>query len=311
VRRWVWLALLVVACSAPYSTGASTSTPSPWSCRLPVVLGAGGPQTAGFLSLPGSTITPAPNAVDGLFYDRPLARWVPGGPPRLSDDGLLYAYVDGDQTSSRIHLVNLRTNADKVLAAGGPWRIVGIRPDAVYVDRIEYLPYSQAYGVLVADRGLWKVALDGGAPAQLTSDSRGWMVAGGAAWGGGVLDVAGGPNDIVRLDLKTMNVATWFAPGMRSRVIAVDANGVPLILSEAADEELWRVPAPNGAVKVWSGPGDGPRPEGSVAVDGRVVWMNGSALARNWIIYRYSAASGLEVVANFTDRLVSVAGPCA
>jgi hypothetical protein len=271
----------------------------------------GGPQTAGFLSLPGSTITPASSTGDGLFYDRPLARWVPGGPPGLSDDGFLYAYVDGDQTSSRIHLLDLRTNADRVLATGGPWRIVGVQPDAVYVDRIEYLPYSEAYGVLVADRGLWKAPLDGGAPTQMTSDSRGWMVAGGAAWGGGVLDVAGGPNDIVRLELKTMKVVTWFAPGMRSRVIAVDANGVPLILSEAADEELWRVPAPNGAIKTWSGPADGPRPVGSVAVDGRVAWLSGSGLARDWIIYRYTDSRGLEVVANFTDRPISVAGPCA
>ncbi len=131
MRRWVWLAVVLVACSAPpsASTGSPAggpTTPSPATCRLPVIEGSpgqgGGPQTPGFLTIPGLIFSPATGAGDGEFYDRPLARWVPWGPPNLSDDGLLYAYVEGDQTSSRIHLVDLRTNADTVLAAGGPWR---------------------------------------------------------------------------------------------------------------------------------------------------------------------------------------------
>jgi hypothetical protein len=248
-----------------------------------------------------------------MFYDRPLARWVPWGPSALSDDGSSYAYVDGDTTASRIHLVDVRTKRDTVVAEGGPWRLVGLQPDAVYVMRIEYLPESPAYGVLVAGRGLWKVPLKGGEPVELTSDGREWpFVAAGAAWGAGsTLDVAGGPNDIVHLDLRTMQVTTWFAAGKRSRLLAVDATGSALIRTEAAEAELWRVPSPGGAVKVWSGPANGPWPDYPVAVDGGVVWFSSANPTPTWSIYRYSAASGLELVANFSDHPMTVAGPCA
>ena len=307
--RLAALALLLLACSSQPSASAS---PSPWSCRLAVVQGTKDtgfvPGNPGFLSLPGLSFSPALDAGDGRFYDRPLKRWVPMGPPALSEDGLLYAYVDGDQTSTRLHLVDLKSNIDRILAQGGPWRVVGVQPDAVYIDLIKYLPYSEAYGVLTEDQGLWKVPPDGGPPVELSSDPRGWLVAGGAAWGGGYLDIAGGPNDIVRLDLHTMKVTTWFKPGKRSRILAVDSAGVPLILAEAADEEVWSVPAPAGAVEVWSGPGDGPRPEVLGAVDGGVTWFTGGSLT-SWTIYRYSSR-GLEIVATFTDP-VMVAGPCA
>jgi hypothetical protein len=108
-----------------------------------------------------------------------------------------------------------------------------------------------------------------------------------------------------------MQLTTWFAPGKRSHVLAVDAGGVPLIMSEAADEELWRVPNPNGAVEVWSGPADGPRPYYPAAVDSAVVWFSSANPTPTWSIYRYSAAAGLEVVASFADHPMTVAGPCA
>lgn len=319
MRRLAALALLVVACSAQPPSSAAL-TPPPWSCRLPVISGSigqgAGPQTAGFLSLPvpgsGFSFTPAPNAGDGMFYDRPLARWVPWGPPALSDDGSTYAYVDGDQGSSRVHLVEVKTERDTVVAQGGPWRLAGLLPDAAYLMRIEYLPYSEAYGVMAVSRGLWKVSLTGGAPVQLTTDSRNWTVGAGAAWGdSSTFDVAGGPNNVVRLDLNTKQSTIWFAPGMRSYVLAIDAGGAPLIMSEAADEELWRVPAPSGAVKAWSGPTNGPRPYGPVAVDGAVVWLSSANMTPSWSIFRYTATAGIELVANFSDHSVSVAGPCA
>ena len=266
------------------------------------------------MSLPGTgfSFSPAPNAGAGVFYDRPLARWVPWGPAALSADGSSYAYADGDRVSSRVHLVDLRTNRDIVLADGGPWGVVGLQPDAVYMMRLEYLPESPAFGVIAAGRGLWKVPLKGGVPVKLTSDTREWMISAGVAWGGGsTLNIAGGPNDIVRMDLQTMQVTTWFAPGKRSHVLAVDARGVPLIMSEAADQELWRVPAPGGGAKIWSGPTDGPRPYYPVAVDGGVIWFSSANSTPSWSIFRYSAARGLELVANFSDHPVSVAGPCA
>jgi hypothetical protein len=225
---------------------------------------------------------------------------------------LTLAYIDGDKNSSRLHLVDLKTTKDRVLAEGGPWRIIGLQPDAVYVMRVQYTEDTPAYGVLELGRGLWKVPLDGGVPVQLTSDSRNWaFVSGGFAWGdASTVDVAGGPNDIVRLDVKTRQAQTWFAPGKRSRVLAIDSSGVPLIVSEADTNELWRVPAADQAAKMWSAPYKEIGPYGPVAVGGNVVWFSSRSYAREWGIYRYSAAKGVELVARFSDHPVWVAGPC-
>jgi len=92
---------------------------------------------------------------------------------------------------------------------------------------------------------------------------------------------------------------------------AMVVPGVPLIMSEAADEELWRVPAPGGAVKVWSGPTNGPRPYDPIAADGATVWLSSANTTPTWSIFRYTAAAGVELVANFSDHPVAVAGPCA
>src|SRR5260370_36161942 len=103
MRRWVWLAVVLVACSAPpsASTGSPAggpTTPSPATCRLPVIEGTpgqgSGPQTPGFLRIPGLSFIPATGAGDGEVYDRTLAPWIPLGPPSLPDDDWLYAYVD-------------------------------------------------------------------------------------------------------------------------------------------------------------------------------------------------------------------------
>jgi hypothetical protein len=318
MRRLAWLALLLVACSAqpPVTATSPGATPSPVSCRLAVIAGTrgqgSGPQQAGFLSLPGMTFTPALDAGDGMFYDGPLKRWVPAGPPALASDGLTYAIVAGDTKLSRLYLVDLRTGGEVLLATGGPWQVVGIEPDAVYVMRIEYVE-SPAYGQLPISHGLWRVPRDGGPPVALTSDSTDWQILGsGAAWGGGsTLDVAGGPNDVVRLDLATRQLTTWFSPGMRSRVIAVDRSSAILVMSEAADDELWRVTSPGRAVKVWSGTTDVLGPWYPAANDGDVVWFSSRSGTPAWAIFRYSPDRGLQQVASFTDHPVSVAGPCA
>src|ERR1700738_1189220 len=190
MRRLAALALLVVACSAQPSGTAPTTSPSTSSnvCRLPVRYvsidqGVEKVQT-GFLSLPGSTLTPATDAGgDRFYYNRALARWVAWSPSALAADGFTYAYVDGDKKSSRLHLVDLRANNDRVLAEGWPWSVVGVLADAVYVTRVEYLPESPAYGVLVKPLGLWRVPLIGGGAVQLTDDTRAWAyVSPGAAW---------------------------------------------------------------------------------------------------------------------------------
>ena len=316
--RWIALvALALCACSPQPAATGSPAAPSAWSCRLPVVSGSrgqgAGPQTPGFLNLPANTFTPAGGTGNGMFYDRPLKRWVPWGPPALSADGATYAYVDGDNTSSRVHVVDVTTGADVVLATGGPWRLVGLQPDGVYVMSVKYLPYSEAYGVLAVGQGLWKVPLQG-APTQLThDDGRNWsFIGGGAAWGDGSgYNIAGKPNDVVRFDLRTGELTTWFDHGTRAWVLGVDTGGAPLIFSDLSDEEIWRVPAAGAGTEIWSGASGGARPYGPVAFDGGTVWFSSDSLTPGWQIYRYTAAHGMELAAAFTDHPVTVAGPCA
>lgn len=246
-----------------------------------------------------------------MYYDKPLHTWVPWGPPALSSDGKTYGYIDGVQNSSRVHLVDVATKRDTVLVDGGAWRLVGLAPNAVYLMQIEFLPASPAYGVLVLGHGLWSVPLSGGAPEQLTSDFRDWTLGSGAAWGdGSTVNIAGGPNDIIRFDLRTRQSTVWFARETRAFVLGTDDRGTPLIMSDGADDELWMVPTPDTRAEIWSGPTDGPRPWGPVAFDGGTIWLSSSNVARTWNVFRYTG-TGLEVMATFTDHPVSVAGPCA
>lgn len=273
-----------------------------------------GPQTPGFMTIPGNTFVAATDAGDGMFYDRALKRWIGWGPPAMSADGTRYAYVEflSATKTSRVHVVDVRSGTDQVIASGGPWLGVGLDGDAVYVERYEFME-SVAYGTLEVGKGLWKVPLNGGAPAQLTSDSRNWAwVANGYAYGDrSTVDVAGGPNDVARLDLHSGQITTWFNPNMRASVLAVDATGAVLVTTEASDEEIWRVTKPGEAVEVWSGPTDGFRPAPPVAVDGSDVWLSGASFSRAWAIYHYSPQGGMQQAAIFTDRPISVAGPCA
>jgi hypothetical protein len=93
--------------------------------------------------------------------------------------------------------------------------------------------------------------------------------------------------------------------------LSVDSGGSGLILTEAADEEVWRVAPSGDAVEVWSGPTDAIRPGAPVAVDGSDVWLSSDSLTPAWAVYHFSPQGGFQQVATFTDHPVSVAGPCA
>ncbi|GAC1666115.1 MAG: hypothetical protein PVS2B1_24840 [Candidatus Dormibacteraceae bacterium] len=319
-RPLLCLVMLLVACggqpaaSVPSPTNrptVSSPIPSPstssTTCRLPILAGQTGqpgtPQAPGFFALSTLDITQDTDAGSGArFYDRQLKRWLPADPQAVSEDGSSYAYVDGDTSTSRLHLVDLVANKDRVLAEGGPWRLVGLQPDGAYVA-----------GIADKSRGLWKVALEGGAPLQLTNDTRSWVnVSKGAAWASvGAMDPGRGLSDVFRLDLQTRQVTTWFARGTRSVLLGFDENGVPLIMNERDVNELWRVPSPEAGVMVWSGAPTAMGPYAPAALDGSVVWFSSRNSASDSGIYRYSAEKGVQLVATFVNRQVSVAGPCA
>ena len=314
MSRFVLLAFLVASCvSQPV---ASITTPSPAVCRLPVIQGSpgqgSGPQTAGILTIPGGQFTAATDAANGMSYDRVLKRWIQAPLSSLTPDGLRYVYADHNQQLSTFHVVDLKTDRDTVIGSTGSWVGAGLDNIALYAMKVDFQD-SLAYGQVGISRGLWKIPLDGTPPVQLTADARRWVLAaaGGIYGDSSTGDVAGAPNDVVRFDLSTGNTITWFAPHKRSRVIAVDGNGAAFVITEAADEELWRVTEPGTATEIWSGATDVIRPDGDVAVDGSEVWFNSSSLKREWAIYRFTASTGLKQMVSFIDRPYSVAGPCS
>lgn len=313
--RLAGLALVLVACSTQSQAAASPAPTESASCRLPVIArvhGQGpGPLQAGFLTLPSASFVADPGAAGGSFYDAVLKRWVAEGPPALSADGLSYVFFDGGTKPGNLELADLKTGAFRLIASGGPWQVVGVATDAVYMMQMEYVE-SAAYGQIGVSHGLWKVQLSGGSPSRLTNDSLSWSWVDSQAVyaAGSTLDVAGGPNPVVRFDLRTGHLATWFDIGARTRILAVDGTGTGYAITEGTDEELWRIPATGEAVKVWSGAPDAIHPWGPVAVEGSGIWLSSLSLSPQWAIYHYTPGHGLEQVALFTDHPVTVAGAC-
>lgn len=316
MRLCVLIAIGLVACSAQPAITAEV-TPVMSACRLPVMRGPAGQgsglQTPGFLDLPAGTFSKATNATaDAQSYDAVLKRWVPVGQQAITPDGLRYVYADHNGAASIFHLVELRTGEDRAIGQSGQWVGAGLNNIAIYAMRVEFTD-SVAYGRIEVSKGLWSIPLDGGPSTQLTSDSIRWQWADkqflyGA---GSTADVAGVVSPILRLDLKTTLVAPWFDSPGRVVALAVDAAGTGFAVTDAGDEELWRIPAEGEPAKVWSGPIDVIRPGGPVAVDGEEIWFRSSSLRPEWAIFHFSPRQGLQKVADFTDRPVTVAGACA
>ncbi len=323
-------ALLLIALTLAGCAQSSTSTaPSPrpqTGCRLAVQqFDLAGNNTAdGFIHIPGGkTIEPAPGA-SGRIYDAAIGRWINGDWGGLSPDGLSYAFTDGDTNQSRVHITDLRSGTDRVVTTGGPWAVVGLQPDGVYLRKIVYGPDTAAFGRLSTSAGLWFQALRGGAPEQLTSDSRSWLfIHAGFAWGielnkadprplGG--DGGYSPNQVMRLDLVDRSSEPWlYRPGMGVDILGLDGTGAPFVVAQnGAHVELWRLYSANVAEAVWRGNWGDVAPAGPMVADGDSVWLSSfiPAPPYNPAIYRWTGFSGIHLVAQFSDRRVMVAGPC-
>ena len=319
--------LLVTLVGCSQSSGAASSSPSAAAgCRLAVQQSdvKGNNTIGGFLTVPGgTTVEPAAGAA-GANYNPALGRWVTSAWGVWSADGLTSTHIDGDTTTSRVHLVDLRTGADRVLATGGPWSVVAFEAEGIYLMKLVYGPPSAAFGTLATPQGLWLLPLNGGAPQQITADHRSWQaVHGGLAWAnelnradpqpyGG--DVGYSPNQIVRMDLATRTTETWlYTPGESASVMGVDRAGVPFVESQnGGKQEVWRLDRAKPEAPIWAAKWGELGPSMPMVADGSVVWMSGWLPSPPYspAVYRWSAASGLQLVARFDDRRVWVAGPC-
>ena len=247
----------------PLYPDASASGWSPaglLSCRLPIY--AGGPGSGGFISfpdgsfvadprsavtLPAGAPTPAPQGGPGygpgtvflgLSYDKAYAKWLPVGYDFVTPDGLRYAYAGQDG----IYVVKVADSTVSEIGEGHAWTLVDVESAGVY-----------AHGVNAA--GLWWIPFSGS--GQLITTTGFWQsVGGGAAYGTATSAVPQGvPNTILRLDLKTGAMESWFlADGASSQVAGFDSKGVLLVQTSSFNGDytgnyvqLWSVPSVGGA----------------------------------------------------------------
>ncbi len=246
------------------------STPPPLipvhGCRLPLsARTAGGGNSAGFLKIststaaadPSGTLLPgtggdprmrtaaepvlrgAAGATPG--YDRAAGRWVPAPPQAISPDGSGYAYGAADG----VHLVDVRSAADRLLHPGGGLDVLAWEPEGIYA-----VHRQRAGG---PSDGLWLLDPASAEPRRLRVSEPGvaWTAAGGgAAWASAVLP--GDAEEVWRLDPATGTVASWLhRQGAGLLLVGVDAGGHPLVQVAAPQaSSLWLITAPGQARQV-------------------------------------------------------------
>jgi hypothetical protein len=226
-------------------------------CRLPAI----GGDHSGLLNIPadppnqggdlltwsepltsGLTLPNGENA-PGFAYNSPLKRWLPVPYKWVAPSGTQYAYTD---SQGRIHLVGVSDGSDRILASGAAWGIYSFASDGIYAGQRDA---SQQPSLL----GLWRISPSTGAAQRIAAQGA-WLVIGaGAAWS--VVQEGSAPStvpsipessvgiELLRLDLQTSQVTTWYTSREgRFRVAAIDAGGHPVLVG-VDTKVLWIVTA--------------------------------------------------------------------
>jgi hypothetical protein len=277
-------------------------------------------------------------------YDRVVRRWLPVTPNTISPDGLHFAYADYDPITltraggktapmagalartGRVHIVDARTGADRIVFNGSPtYRVVGYTADGVYVAAVDLT----MDGMFAS--GLFLIAGEGRSPQPVAGGSRpmdraGWEINGAYAWGsdfatGGFIT---GGNRVLSLDLKTGAIQEWktWPEGVAAGVIGLDAQGLPIVSVYQAYSTVPGPPPAMQGMQVWtlSSPGVGTMvyqstdlnansPAGPAFADSHGVWIGGSRPSSVWLL---TAAAGLSPVPVPVTGLgwVGVGGQC-
>lgn len=306
------LALVLVGCGSVATVQPSpTPNPAVLNCRLPVALTSttGGKDPA-FIQFPEAKLTAATirsflgtqlRGYGAPAYDQPLATWLPVPPAYVSPDGARYAYADADwtagiPTSTRVHVVDVRSGRDRVVFDKGAYDVVAFTAIGVFV--VHHLPQTDS------SDGLWLLNPDTATLQKLTSAGTEWYTVGAeAAWSGDLVPGDTTPGKIqadrlVRLDLRNGAVTPWFyRQGQQITVLGLDPQGHPLVeVGSETKTELWLATAANTATLINSGGGWGAAndlgPNWPVVADSHGVWMNTS---RGIALYRPGGRS-VEVV---------------
>jgi hypothetical protein len=231
----------------------------------------------GFVTLPAGTFRPDPKFLTGgnasFTYDRPFSRWLGVADARytaylergygwrtnllgvgawVSPDGARYAFTDyvfspppspaqgpiAPSGRTRIHLVDLATGNSRMLAdVNGLYGIVAYVPEGIYL-----------YWNLQSFSGLWLVDPATGSFSEVNREGFWQYVGGGAAWAASTSYDSAQPlvqGRILRLDLKTRAITTWFSgPDPNLHLVGLDNEGHPIAAVPTQIFVLARADAP-------------------------------------------------------------------
>jgi len=304
---------------ASTDSGGHTIAALSLNCRLPVF--AGPPGSGGFVVFPGGAFVADPASAvglpspppggspvasptpgysqqnTGLSYDAAYKKWVPVSITQVSPDGSRYAFA----SSSSIYVEDVASGTLSEIGRGQAWNIIGVQAAGVYA-----MQQNKA--------GLWLVPYSGD-PTQITSAGF-WQAASSvAAYGTPTSAVpSGATNDIIRVDLKTGALATWFSrKDTQTSVMGIGAGGAPIIFVNYQAPyyvtEVWIVPSAGRGIPL----GGGNSGYGSINLNGPPVtdsygtWFLGGVPYGGSGMVLYVLGKGLYWMSNLYANL---AGGC-
>lgn len=149
----------------------------------------------------------------GLSYDVQFRKWLPVSLSQVTPDGTRYAFL----SPTSIYVEDVAAGTLSQIGTGHAWQIVAVESAGVY---------AMQQGAA----GLWLVPYSGD-PRQITS--AGYWQTGNAAYAYGTPTSAvpnGADNQIIRVDLSSGAVETWFSrTGTQDYVIGVTADGAAIV----------------------------------------------------------------------------------
>lgn len=258
-------------------------------------------------------------------YDRPFSRWLGVADGRytaylergngwrtnvlgvgawVSADGARYAFTDylvnpppspaqGPVAASgrtRIHLVDLATGTSRMVAdVNGLYGIVAYAPEGIYL-----------YWNLQSFFGLWLVDPATGSFSEVNGEDFWQYVRGGAAWAVSTTYDSAQPlvqGRILRLDLKTRAITTWFSgPDPNLHLIGLDNEGHPVV---AVPTQIFVLVRANAPQQIYGG---SPLSGITSLSDSNGTWFGTQAGT-----YLYRAGASLTKVSDVPGQ---VAGSC-
>jgi hypothetical protein len=173
----------------------------------------------------------------------------------MAPDDLHYAYPESAApnyarprfANVNLHVVDIPTTTDRVIATGPGWWVLAFIADGIYVT------HSGPSGESLT--GLWKIDPTTGSSRQVLPESvRQLRVGGGAAWGS---EVGMMSKILYRYDLGSGTSEMWYSRTDRYvTYLMSDGSGRPLVSvtpEQGPGGEIWLLTGPNKATLVRSG----------------------------------------------------------